>query len=381
MNLTQIATSFFKEVDKNVWLRHGLFWLAYHLFFANMLIINWHWSAYSFIKISLFTISDILVTYLFLYNIIPQLKKRKIRDSIFIFITFLGGWYFVWRLQKYIQIKTVFFIPDEMKSVNMEEYMASNDGFMIPMTTILTAAAIKLFRDWYKKEQENKQLIEENLEIELQLLKSQIHPHFLFNTLNNLYALTLKQSHKAPEIVQRLSGLLGYIIEDCNVPQVWLSQEINLLKNYISLEQLRYGNRLNLQYGNQLSTYFENESQTSTIKIAPLLFLPFVENAFKHGSAEQLDNAYILIDLTLKENLLIFTVKNSKNQEIQSENYIGGIGLKNVKKRLELIYKSGYELTISPEETCYNIQLNLRFVREEQTQNESKIREVMESVF
>ncbi|HET8861574.1 histidine kinase [Marivirga sp.] len=140
------------------------------------------------------------------------------------------------------------------------------------------AAAIKLSKYWYQKHWANQALEKQNLQAELQLLKSQIHPHFLFNTLNNLYSLTLMRSENAPNVVLKLSDLLSYMLYECNQPKVVLEKELKLMYGYIELEKLRYGSRLDVQ----MKVVGTAKNQL----IAPLLFLPFLENAFKFGVSE-----------------------------------------------------------------------------------------------
>ena len=191
----------------------------------------------------------------------------------------------------------------------------------------------------------------EKLTAELQLLKAQVHPHFLFNTLNNLYALTLRKSDGAPEMVLKLSGLLSYMLYECNATEVPLEKEIRMLENYVDLEKLRYGSRLDV------SLNFTGDIRGKTI--TPLLLIPFVENAFKHGSSEQLEQAWISLDLAVEGNRMSFKLVNSKDANESPGGGAGGIGLVNVRKRLELIHANNYELKITPQEETFLVYLSL----------------------
>ncbi|GAB3314039.1 hypothetical protein GCM10027299_01700 [Larkinella ripae] len=218
-------------------------------------------------------------------------------------------------------------------------------------------AAIKLVKIWYLKEQAFRQIEKEKFNAELQLLKSQIHPHFLFNTLNNLYALTLRKSEQSPAVVLKLSQLLSYMLYDCNASEVLLEKEIAFMKNYIGLEQLRYGTRL------EVSINFHGDLQGK--QISPLLLIPFLENAFKHGTSEQLEQAWIFLDLAVDDNVLTFKLVNSRDADALplpavGGASVGGIGLQNVKKRLELLYPNQYELQIQPEAETFLVDLRLR---------------------
>ncbi|QCR25089.1 two-component system sensor protein [Pontibacter sp. SGAir0037] len=216
------------------------------------------------------------------------------------------------------------------------------------------AGAIKLAKHWYQKNQLNLKLEHEKLTAELQLLKAQVHPHFLFNTLNNLYSLTLTHSAEAPEVVLKLSGLLRYMLYEGNVPKVPLSKEVKLITDYLELEKMRYGNRLDLSVN--LSGDFDGKL------IAPLLLLPFLENSFKHGASEHLDQAWVSLDLSVRENKLKLKLMNALPEAsaltaggVRS----GGIGLQNVQKRLQLIYPDQHELKIIREAEVFIVTLVL----------------------
>ncbi|GAB3906191.1 hypothetical protein GCM10028803_38170 [Larkinella knui] len=239
-------------------------------------------------------------------------------------------------------------------------------GFRGGITVAGFVAAIKLVKIWYLKEQAYRQIEKEKFHAEMQLLKSQIHPHFLFNTLNNLYALTLQKSEQSPAVVLKLSQLLSYMLYDCNASEVLLEKEIAFMKNYIGLEQLRYGSRLDV------SMNFHGNLQG--IQMAPLLLIPFLENAFKHGTSEQLEQAWIFLDLAIDDQVLTFKLVNSRDTDAFAgtpagatsvgATSVGGIGLQNVRKRLELLYPGRYELKIQPEEETFLVDLTLRLPKE-----------------
>jgi LytS/YehU family sensor histidine kinase len=190
-------------------------------------------------------------------------------------------------------------------------------------------------------------------EAELKLLKAQVHPHFLFNTLNNLYGLTLEKSDEAPKLVLQLSEILDYILYRCDEKLVSLDEELANLKNYIEIEKIRYSGKL------KLSTGFPEE--TGTLKIAPLLLLPFVENAFKHGVSHSPGVAFIAIKIKIVETNLFFKIENSKNPAIQKDgSHSNGVGLKNVRKRLDLIYPGKNMLKIDETEETFSVNLTLQ---------------------
>jgi sensor histidine kinase YesM len=214
-------------------------------------------------------------------------------------------------------------------------------------TVILVTTVIKILKYWYKDQQTAQELSREKLEAELKLLKGQIHPHFLFNTLNNLYSLTLKKSDCAPEIVLKLSELMNYMLYEASATQVALTKEIQYIQNYLTLEKIRYADRveINLNQRGQLSSY----------QIAPMLLLPFVENSFKHGVSGEIEKAWVSIDLSVKDNWLTYKVENTKSNDkgYAKRDYAEGIGLKNLQRRLEIIYPNRHELKIFAEESTY----------------------------
>ncbi|MBD2717264.1 histidine kinase, partial [Microvirga sp. STR05] len=233
----------------------------------------------------------------------------------------------------------------------MEHRMALSSALHLPLLlTAGAAAGLWGYRRWRRKELANEQLQRENYQAELQLLQAQIHPHFLFNTLNNLYALTLRQSEEAPRVVERLRGLLHFVMEQGHAPLVRLRDELALLRNYVALEQLRYGPRL--------TVVFEAPLMPPRAGIAPLLLLPLVENAFKHGSAEQLGAARIHIRLALAPDYLTCTIHNTKN--VDTPTGAGGIGLRNVRQRLQLLYPGQHQIEVEVLPDTFTVRLRLR---------------------
>lgn len=220
---------------------------------------------------------------------------------------------------------------------------------------IALGVCLKIIRDWDKKDRLATRLTEEKRDAELQFLRAQIHPHFLFNTLNNLYGLALKNSPHTPDSILKLSGLLDFILYECNAEKIPLRKEMELIRHYIELERLRFGDRLELT--------FDPPDWSDDVQVAPLLLLPFVENAFKHGAANTAsDQVFVKIDLHLEGRTLHFQVENSKSQRPKSGAADGhkGIGLLNVEKRLDLLYPGQYELKKVEGTDVFLIALTLR---------------------
>ncbi|ASZ12734.1 histidine kinase [Chitinophaga pendula] len=225
--------------------------------------------------------------------------------------------------------------------------------FLSPV--VLFTLLLRVFRQSYEQEQHHQEMIREKLQAELNFLKAQVHPHFLFNTLNNLYSLTLTASPVAPQVVLKLSDLLSYMLYDTQSGSVPLSTEIAHIRNYIELEQLRYGHRLDVS--------LNISGDISGQRVAPLLLIPFVENAFKHGVSQEMDQAWITIDIKLKEGWLILKVENSHADmaEASSATLVkNGIGLQNIVRRLELLYQHAHELVLRKESGRYIADLRIK---------------------
>ncbi len=218
---------------------------------------------------------------------------------------------------------------------------------------IIIISGFKLAWDATTKQRQLDELKVMVQESELQFLKSQINPHFLFNNMNNLYAHAVEQSPKTPEIILALSSILRYMLYECKVKYVSLNKEIEQLQNFIQLG--------NLQIEGRGKVNFTHEINTAGFQIAPLVLMVFVENAFKHSSSSLTENIDIEIDLKLDDTgLLIFNCKNSFQQESNTENLSKGIGLENVKKRLDLLYPKEYILSITDTNNIYSVQLSLQ---------------------
>lgn len=213
---------------------------------------------------------------------------------------------------------------------------------------IFLSTVLKFMQDWFNNEKVRSKLENEKLIAELAFLKSQINPHFLFNSLNNIYSLAYQKAEKTPEAILKLSEIMRYMLYDSNVDKVPLSDEIRYLENYIELQKLRFKDKTYVK--------FEINGNPEGHIITPLILISFVENAFKHGITT--DNNYpITIIFNISPDKLFFQVTNKKSSLNKDET--GGIGLKNVQRRLDLIYKDQYRLNIQDKNELYNCELYL----------------------
>jgi sensor histidine kinase YesM len=291
-------------------------------------------------------------TYLMMYMLVPQyLIKRQY--MIFGFWAVLGmciGGLTIWYMY-------YFYLLDYFGHAKPKTFWSPSIVYKgLDLLYIATLPTVfKMYQYFLQKEQQAQQIQEQKLQAELELLKHQLHPHFLFNTLNNLYGMILTNDKNASEVVLHLSNLMSYMLYECNAPTIALEKEIAHLKNYIELEKIRYGSRLHVS--------FECGGTLHDKHIAPLLLIGFIENAFKHGANTQLDNAWIRVNLWVEGNTLDFSVENNLPADSPTEmpQTKGGIGLSNIRKRLELVYPKRHNLQIIAKET-YFIRLKLELV-------------------
>jgi len=227
--------------------------------------------------------------------------------------------------------------------LNFGEFVSKSLYLLYPTFLILV---LKL----YTEKQQLLKLNEQKKTAELAALKNQLNPHFLFNTLNNLYALALKKSNDTPKVIRKLSEILDYILYRCNESYVSLAKEIELIENYLSLEKIRYADRVKIEF---------SKNVTGQEKIAPLLLLTFVENAFKHGVVNEINQAHVNITISKEGEELFFKVENSKPTISEKLERKESIGLQNIKKQLELLYPKAYDLIIENGKNTFSANLKL----------------------
>jgi hypothetical protein len=221
---------------------------------------------------------------------------------------------------------------------------------VLPVLIILTG--FKFAFDATKKQHELDEMATAVKESELQFLKTQINPHFLFNNLNNLYSYAIENSPKTPSIILELSSVLRYMLYDCKEDFVPLDKEIEHLKSFTALNELQIENRGVVE--------FKSDTTTLNYKIAPLILMVFIENAFKHSTASLSDAINIFISIKINEpGKLQFSCKNNFTLTANNQSLSKGIGLKNVKKRLEILYPNKHELIIKDNDTIFDVNLIL----------------------
>lgn len=302
-------------------------------------------------------IVPLIASYLLCYYLIPELFGRKKYFSFFILFT--SSTYLLCVLARIIIVHGVeplirvgAFEQESIGEIFVQLGPLIGNFFPRVYFIAFAMAFLRQQKAQHEIKQRNVLLEKEKAETELNFLKAQLHPHFLFNTLNNLYVLTLKKSDRAPETVVKLSEILDYVLYEGNKEALSVEKEVRLLDNYISLEQLRYGNTLKVN--------FTKEIDDLSIKISPLLLLSIVENAFKHGLSDILDEPEIRITLSIKDQHLSFEVYNKKSIFAQADDthYRKGIGVSNTRRQLALTY-SDYYFDVREGEQDYLVRLTI----------------------
>ena len=333
---------------KSRWLYHALFWITYYFFLCLIFYSAYEIHEFAFyIQFIVFLPFSAALVYFNIYVLIPNLINRK-KFLFYAFSLALAILVIVFADQllkkMYVHFgSTIFAYTADLSFRNLFTE-AIGLFYLTGFTT-----GIKLSKDWIRNQQLMKEKEKHYLETELNFLKTQIHPHFFFNTLNNLYSLTLKKSDQAPEVVLKLSALMSYMLYESNTAKVSLSKEISYLQNYLDLEKLRFGLRLIVS--------FEIEGQIEDVNIPPMILILFVENSFKHGVKNNVNKINIDISLRVEEGFLFFRIKNPVGDKTSKGNT--GIGLKNARRRLELLYGNSYQLDCAEKEDEFIVSLKI----------------------
>ena len=363
--------------DRSVrWKRHFFFWLVvllYHFARISMMfpVINKN-SFLSLLELTFFwgLILNIFFSYSIVYYLIPKYfkKKKYWQFAVGIVLVFLIMQFLLQVNSLVISGTPVIKAIGYYKGMEFLSYLRPGliRSFGNPPLIFGLFLSLKTLKGWHLEQLKSETLSKENANAELQLLKAQVHPHFLFNTLNNIYSFSLNGSPQAGLLVKKLSGMLSYMIHECEEKLVPLEKELKLIEDYMGLEKVRYGKRLDMQV--EIHGDFENRF------IAPLLMIPFIENSFKHGTSQMLQHPWIKLEITTVDNQLFLKLSNSKPALVHATNQNMGIGLLNVKKRLQLLYAGKHQLDISSTEDMFTV--NMQILLEEKVIAENKIIEV-----
>lgn len=353
-----VRGKFIDSIVQNRVLSHLTFWIGFLLIFSILASLNsgsyiHHLGNY----VTLLPV-QIAAAYFTLYFLVPKLLYQK--KYVLFFLLFSLSIYVFSALARlsviYIAEPMIRenFVQESLWEVVSDLYYLVSVYFPAVYVFTFLMMAIKAVKERFEARHQVEVLQREKVNSELQFLKAQIHPHFLFNTLNNLYALCLQKSDLAPQVVLKLSGMLDFMLYQCNDPRIPLSKEIEFIQSYLDLEQLRYGEKLDLSFTHKISS--------PEAEIAPLILLSFIENAFKHGASGNPINPKIHIELKEEKDLLNFQLFNNKIQGHESHpNKLdkGGIGNSNLQRQLELNYRDKYRLDIQETGDSYRVKLSL----------------------
>jgi sensor histidine kinase YesM len=342
---------------------HILFWLAYLVFEGY---IEFAWISSSFASTPLLQrmwmgLAAELVqlpikmplAYLIIYLI--NSEAAGIRKRVLMFLAAFMAFAVALVLHRLLIVKYILPILYHETATNDMLFKLQRiiSSFIDLVFVVGVVVALKQYRLSQQARENAKGLVKEKLEAELKFLRTQTNPHFLFNTLNNIYALARKKSDDTADVVMKLSKLLRFMLYESRNDRITLSEELRVLNDYIELERIRYNQRLSISFTKDI----DNEVQP----IAPLILLPFVENAFKHGAGETRFDSFIYIHAQLQQGHLVFTIENSK-EETADDQITENIGLSNVRRQLELMYPE-HSLDMEISKTIFKVTLTVNLNR------------------
>lgn len=333
---------------------HIIFWIAVWFFYVYFFSYNSDDRAYVIWFSSFLMPITITITYLTVNRLIPRFLLRKkylkfILQSFYVFV--LSSYLIAVIIYSFL----IFFLDFD---INAMPPMSKNFLFILILVYLIVGivSSVSILKNNFDTVSRNRELQNKILSTRLQLkdqelnyLKSQIQPHFLFNTLNTIYGLALEKSRQTPDVILRLSSLLDYILYQVSKPEVSLKEEIRHIKEYIELEKIRFEDNLRIS--------FISDDITDETVIAPMILIPLVENAFKHGGDRD-GCLSINIEINVKNNNFHFKIDNSY-QHIEEKKANSGIGIENTRKRLEYNYKDNYSLEMEAEENIYTVKLSI----------------------
>lgn len=318
-----------------------IFWIFYllvHMIRSLYQIINGQF--WQTVKVILYTNGLDAVTFVlfYLYFAPRFFAKQRLLLNILLAVLYLIIYSFVWVTVYY------FWQTTDYKALKIIYFSSYGHTILFAFFGVM----VRIGLEWFEKREKTMELEKQNVKTELALLRAQINPHFLFNTLNNIHSFALKSPEKTSYAIIKLSDIMRYMLYDANVDQVLLEKEIQYIRNYIDLQKLRYRNENFIE--------FRTEGDVSGIYIAPMLFIPFIENAFKHGKKNE--NDLISIYILAKKERIVFECSNTKRILNETEKSIAsGIGIRNIQRRLDLLYPNKYNLTIRDENNRFNVYM------------------------
>ncbi len=291
------------------------------------------------------------LTYFVFYYVIPlYLDRSKIWKLVGLLILAFAVATVFYRLEIAYVYFPIFRPGEVYNFLNPKGLLLTEFDLFI---TLAAGITIKMTRVHYKSLEFEQELMREKLQSELSFLRAQTNPHFLFNTLNNLYVLARKKSDKTPEAIMMLSKIMRFVLYECRSPRISVIEETKVIQDYIELEKLRYNKRLSIDY--------QEDIDNPHTSIAPLLLLPFVENSFKHGAGGTTGDVQILIKIVLRDHQLSYIVQNTldPDSDTSGNGNNSGIGLRNVQRQLDLLYPEQHQLKTSRDGGFFTADLKI----------------------
>ncbi len=335
--------SIFTWLIGNRVLQHILFWALSFLILVNVFKVSAEIKEIDLVYTFVFHLPIFLVVYLNLKVLFPFFMEKGRYLFFFVgavVVIIAGSGFYMALFNKWVD-----YIFDGYYFIASYRF---RDISLFYLVYISLSSLLKLARGWFKLQEIEK----EKNETELKALRSQINPHFLFNSLNSIYSLARKKSPEVPGKIVQLSDLMRHIIYESDSDLIPLEKEIEMVRNYIGMQNLRASGPEKIS--------LETSGETKNKKIAPLVFLPFVENSFKHGLKSGAENVYAKIKISVEKDKLLFEVENTKGgTPVLSDSKYKGIGIENVRKRLELIYPSSHKLEIMDGENTFKVVLRI----------------------
>lgn len=355
-------------------LLHSLMWMGFALLLFLSYRMAYHLTYVNSFMLTLrMVVVNMVVFYSFFYLALPQIFKGTVGKAMLLLILLFPVLVIVWLLVTYAFSIAYYWMGFEILTGELKGAIKGSAGQTffqaISWSRMVSQAIIiisilspfffvkilfeisRLYSRTLKIQKQKATLEIQNINIEKDFLKSQLNPHFLFNTLNNLYSLSLKKDNLVPEVILNLSDTMSYTLYESNTEKVPLSKELEFIKNYAELEKMRYSGDKKIQLD------FPSEAECVGLCIAPLLTFTFVENAFKYGLKSR-DKAFLSLKVRIKKDSFYFDIENDRD-EIREKTDFGGIGLENAKKRLQLLYPERHELDIEQMENSFKVSLKI----------------------
>lgn len=353
---------------------HAFMWI----FFSSLLFMN-YWVELklsfdsSFLLTARGTVNNMVVFYIFFYIIVPKIFKSNVL-GVFLVLICLPICIYIWLSVNYLQFVGMNYFGIEINSGPLQNIVSRNAkqtiaealsfknvfgnamlviySFSPPFFVKMLFDITRLFNRTIYFQKQTSELELQNLNIEKDFLKAQLNPHFLFNTLNNLYGLVVKKDPSAPEAIINISDLMAYTLYESNTEQVPLEKELDFIRNYFALEKMRYS------ADKEIELNISAPEDLQQVMIAPLLTFTFIENGFKYGLKSS-DRNFLIININFVKNIFYFSIENNKDTNIHKNSPFGGIGVKNVEKRLNLLYPANHSLKIEDRENSFFVSLSI----------------------